>query len=269
MVFLSLGVLSFGVALATRVWFSSGAMEFEGAGGQPRPRWLSQQSSIPVYGPQPLWVFKTDVLTKVGKIRLIVPTGEAVSLDVTKADQAYLPMFTKGTFLPRRHSILFESAYDAWYQQVAGQIVYPPILTSIPLLMTRGASEPEPFSRGLSFRCLQECTLAVLHNSGEITTAHLSLETLFSPPGGGQAVEVASFVTMSHDAQITMSAAPDWVPLDKRMYKSSGQFEPIALPILADSTAYKLRITTLHADADAQKAIMKVVITESPVVVLN
>src|SRR5205814_3765433 len=102
------------------------------------------------YGPQPLWVFKANVLTRAGTVRVIRPAGEAIALDVTKDDNAYVPMFSKSSWWPSRYGIVFDNAFDAGTRRVAGQIVYPPLLLSMPLLMTRGAGEPEPTTRGLS-----------------------------------------------------------------------------------------------------------------------
>ena len=269
----SLGILSIGVALATRAYFTSGAYELEGVGvrGEPSARWLRQRASIPVYGPQPLWVFKASVLTGTGRVRLTPPASDAFTLDVTKDDQPYLPMLTRGSWWPSRHAIQFEKGYDAWVRQVAGQIVYPPIVIPIPLVMTRGASDPEPARGGASVLCFEDCVLAVLHINRRPTTVRLELESLSSPKETPvQSVQVASFANMSYNRRVSLTSTTDLVLLEKGVYTSIGKkFEPIPLEIPAASGWYKLRIAAIDAPADARKPAMKVVITESPLAVSN
>jgi hypothetical protein len=262
--FVMLGVLSLGLAFASRVLFSSGALEFEGTGprGAPKGRLLGRQSTIPVYGPHRLWVFKTTVLTGVGKVRLAPPGSQGVILDVTKADQAYLPMRVRHALWPTRYSIAFENGYDAWVREVAGQIIYPPLLIPVPVLMTRGASDPEGAGGGISVVCDRECSLAVLHDRGQPTTVHLTVETL-SPPvnRGSRSFEMSAFASMSDDGPVSLNTVPDLVALEKGIYRATGRFEPVALEIPAASRWYTVRIA--FPDPATSNAAMKVVIAES------
>jgi hypothetical protein len=234
-----LGVLSLAVAFATRVAFTWGAYGFEASttGPEPRPRWLAQRSTIPVYGPQPLWVFKTHVLTRAGTFHIMRPAGEAVTLDVTKDDDPYVPMFSKGSFWPSRYGIVFDTAFDAGTRRVAGQIVYPPLLLSMALLMIRGAGEPEAASHGMSIGCLDDCMLAFLHDKQEPVS--VSLETESAIP-----VDLAASATGFRNFHVSLDARSEQFPLKRTASLSANGSERLVFEIPAGTPWYRLHIQT-------------------------
>jgi len=237
--FATLGVLSLTLALATRVAFTSGAYGFDVSmtGPEPTPRWLARRSSIPVYGPQPLWVFKTNVLTRAGTLHIVRPAGEAIALDVTKDDSAYVPMFSMSSLWPSRYGIVFDNAFDAGTRRVAGQIVYPPLLLSMPLLMTRGAGEPEPMSGGLSVGCPDDCTLAFLYDKKE--PASVSVET-------ESAVPIAASASGFRKLIVALAATPEQFPLRRSVTRLPNESDRIAFEVPSGTAWYRLHIQTNH-----------------------
>ncbi len=219
--------------------------------------------TLAVYGPEPLWVFKAVVLTGIGRLRLDPPVEPPIVFDVTKPDQAYLPMFTKSDWWPRRYSITFDKGYDAWYRQGSGQVIYPPLLTRVPLLMTRGASDATAITGGIALSCGADCTFAVLHNTQRGSHVQVEVEPRVpSADSCNRFLDVQGFANTSNELSVSLDATAGLIALNSPPCRSAASGSVTTLDVPAESRWYKIRVALKPSASNEPTSAMKVVLKE-------
>jgi hypothetical protein len=201
------------------------------------------------------------VLTGVGRVRLAGPGLASVALDVARGDQPYLPMQSMHSLWPTRYAVTFDRTYDTWQRQLSGQLIYPPIFVSLPLLMTRGAGEPEPAPDGAALRCEADCTFAVLH-AGNAPTSVL-VTVVPAVPDSESSIEVTAAVNSDPQAPASLDAPPPpaaLVSLKVDPVAAGGTSTAARTEVPADSRWYTLRVRMTPAPHAGPGPAMRVVV---------
>ena len=153
------------IACLAWVWFARGAYGFEGNKTQngPMARWLDAQAVIPVFGPQPFWLFEADFKQKVGAFELPGHEQGRLRIEVRQEEFSFLPLKAGNRIVPNRHKILSEPAIDDSIRQITANIVFPPRAGKalLPLLLTRGASRPNQNGNSSWVECERDCSIAL------------------------------------------------------------------------------------------------------------